>query len=39
MVGGDIPTPVELSSFTASTQGRDVNLSWQTKTEVNFKLI
>ena len=38
MVGGDIPLPVELSSFTASTQGRDVNLNWQTKTEVNSSL-
>ena len=27
--------PVELNSFTASASGRDVNISWETKTEVN----
>ena len=27
--------PVELSSFTAEAQGRDVNLNWETKTETN----
>ena len=31
----DAPLPVELSSFTASTNQSEVNLKWQTKTEVN----
>jgi hypothetical protein len=31
----DIPLPVELSSFTASTNQNAVNLNWQTKTEVD----
>ena len=31
----NIALPVELSSFTAIGQGRDVNLSWETKTEVS----
>ena len=31
----DAPLPVELSSFTASTNQSAVNLKWQTKTEVN----
>jgi hypothetical protein len=29
------PLPIELSSLTAAGQGRDVNLNWSTKTEVN----
>ena len=29
------PLPVELSSFTALAQGRTINLSWATKTEIN----
>jgi Secretion system C-terminal sorting domain len=33
--GSDTPLPVELTSFTASTQGSTVTLSWQTATEVN----
>jgi hypothetical protein len=28
------PLPVELSSFTATVKGNDVNLNWETKTEV-----
>ena len=32
------PVPVELSSFTASSQDRNVNLSWATKTEVNTSM-
>lgn len=35
MTNGNAVVPVELSSFTAAAQGRDVNLSWETKTEVN----
>jgi hypothetical protein len=31
----DTPLPVELSSFTANSNQRDINLSWQTKTEIN----
>jgi len=31
----DAPLPVQLSSFTASTKGRDVILNWTTATEVN----
>jgi hypothetical protein len=31
----DDPLPVQLSSFTASTKGRDVILNWTTATEVN----
>ncbi|MGA9405553.1 MAG: T9SS type A sorting domain-containing protein [Bacteroidota bacterium] len=31
----DAPLPVELTSFTALAQGRTVNLSWATKTEIN----
>jgi hypothetical protein len=31
----EIILPVELSSFTAAGQGRDINLTWSTKTEVN----
>lgn len=31
----DFPLPVELSSFTASTNQSEVSLKWQTKTEVN----
>jgi hypothetical protein len=30
--------PVELNSFTAKSQGRDVVLSWETKTEVNSNM-
>lgn len=33
--GGDNPLPVQLSSFTASTKGRDVILNWTTATEIN----
>ena len=29
------PLPVELERFTTSSTGRDVNISWETKTEVN----
>lgn len=29
------PTPVELKSFSASVDGKNVNLAWQTATEVN----
>jgi hypothetical protein len=32
---GENPLPVELSSFTASNNGRNVQLSWSTKTEKN----
>ena len=32
------PVPVELSSFTASSQDRNVNLNWVTKTEVNTSM-
>ena len=35
VTGGDIVLPVELSSFNANVNQRDVNLRWQTKTEVN----
>lgn len=38
MQGGELPLPVELKSFTAVGQGREVNLSWTTKTEVNTSL-
>jgi hypothetical protein len=31
----NVPLPVQLSSFTASTKGRDVILNWTTATEVN----
>ena len=31
----DAPLPVELSSFTSITYGRDIQLNWQTKTEKN----
>ena len=34
-IGGENPLPVELSSFTSNVNGRDVNLNWETKTEVN----
>lgn len=39
-VGGtsDNPLPVELSSFSSSVSGRDVFLSWETKTEINSYL-
>ncbi|GBD89238.1 hypothetical protein BMS3Abin03_03188 [bacterium BMS3Abin03] len=33
--GEDTPLPVELTSFTASTQGSTVTLNWKTATEVN----
>ena len=32
------PVPVELNSLTATSQGRDVELSWETKTEVNSSM-
>jgi hypothetical protein len=32
---GNNPLPVELSSFTSSVNGRDIQLNWITKTEVN----
>ena len=35
VTGGENPLPVELSSFTSNVKGRDVNLNWETKTEVN----
>jgi len=31
----DTPLPVELKSFSASVDGKNVNLAWQTATEVN----
>jgi hypothetical protein len=31
----DEPTPVELSTFVVKTLGRDIELFWQTKTEIN----
>ncbi|NLT52774.1 MAG: hypothetical protein GXX85_17865, partial [Ignavibacteria bacterium] len=31
----DTPFPVELTSFSASVEGKNVNLAWQTATEVN----
>jgi hypothetical protein len=31
----DAPLPVELSSFTANVNGRDVSMNWTTKTEKN----
>src|ERR1035437_8640026 len=31
----DAPLPVELSSFTSNTNGRNVQLNWETKTEKN----
>ena len=34
-LGSPLPVPVELSSFTASLKGNEVNLKWTTKTEVN----
>jgi hypothetical protein len=34
-IGGSNPVPVELSSFTASCNGRNVQINWITKTEVN----
>jgi hypothetical protein len=32
---GNNPLPVELSSFTSNVNGRDIQLNWTTKTEVN----
>jgi hypothetical protein len=32
------PVPVELNSLTAKPQGRDIELSWETKTEVNSSM-
>ena len=32
---GENPLPVELSSFTSNVNGRDIQLNWTTKTEVN----
>ena len=34
-VEGEIPLPVELTSFSATTIGKDVKLSWNTATEIN----
>ena len=34
-VGPPMPLPVELSSFTASVSGNEVNLKWSTATETN----
>ena len=31
----DLPMPVELSSFTSITNGRNIQLNWETKTEKN----
>src|ERR1035437_6579194 len=31
----DAPLPVELSSFTSNTNGRNIQLNWETKTEKN----
>ncbi len=36
-VGPPLPVPVELISFTASADGNDVTLSWETSTETNNK--
>jgi hypothetical protein len=33
--GGTNPLPVELSSFTVNNNGRNTQLNWETKTEVN----
>jgi hypothetical protein len=33
--GGSNPLPVELTSFTASNNGRNIQISWTTKTEEN----
>ena len=35
VVPGTTPLPVELVNFTAMAQGRTINLTWGTKTEVN----
>ena len=35
LTDGDSPLPVELSSFTSSISGRDVNLNWTTASETN----
>ena len=35
-IGNNGSFPVELFSFASSTNGRIVNLNWETKTEVNF---
>lgn len=35
LTDGDIPLPVELSSFTSSINRRDVNLNWTTASETN----
>ncbi len=35
LTDGDSPLPVELSSFTSSISGRDVNLNWTTTSETN----
>lgn len=34
---GAVPVPVELTSFAASTDGKDVTLHWTTATEINSK--
>jgi hypothetical protein len=34
--GGGAAMPVELSSFTSNMNGRDIQLSWETKTEKNI---
>jgi hypothetical protein len=36
-IGGPNPLPVELSSFTANANGRDITLNWETKTETNTR--
>ena len=33
--GGNVPLPVELSSFSALVNSNNVNLNWKTATEVN----
>ncbi len=38
VIGGDIILPVELSSFTANIKQREVELVWETKTEVNTSM-
>jgi hypothetical protein len=35
-IGNNGAFPVELSAFTSTSIGRNVNLNWETKTEVNF---
>ena len=36
-INADCPTPVEMTSFTASANGNSVTLNWSTATETNNK--